>query len=30
MLDVYDRVKEAGVSVRYNKEARRLINGYDE
>ena len=30
MLDAYDRAKEAGVSVRYNKEARRLIYGYDE
>lgn len=30
MLDAYDRAKEAGVSVRYNKIARRIINGYDE
>lgn len=30
MLDAYDRAKEAGVRVRYNKEARRLIYGYDE
>ena len=30
MLDAYDRAEEAGVSVRYNKEARRLVYGYDE
>lgn len=30
MLDAYDRAKEAGVNVKYNKEARRLIYGYDE
>lgn len=30
MLDAYDRAREAGVSVRYNKKARRLIYGYDE
>ena len=30
MLDAYDRAREANVSVRYNKKARRLIYGYDE
>lgn len=30
MLDAYDRAKEAGVSVKYNKNARRIIYGYDE
>lgn len=30
MLDAYDRAKEAGVTVTYNKTARRLIYGYDE
>ena len=30
MLDAYDRAREAGVPVRYNKEARRIIYGYDE
>ena len=30
MLDAYDRAKEAGIEVRYNKEARRLIYGQDE
>ncbi len=30
MLDAYDRAREAGISARYNKEARRLIYGYDE
>lgn len=30
ILDAYDRAKEAGVSVRYNKEARRLLYGQDE
>ncbi len=29
MLDAYDRAKEAGVKVVYNKEARRIIYGYD-
>lgn len=29
MLDAYDRAKEAGVPVIYNKEARRLIHGYE-
>ena len=29
-LDAYDRAKEAGVTVSYNREARRLIYGYDE
>lgn len=30
MLDAYDRPKEAGVKVNYNKKARGLIFGYDE
>lgn len=30
MLDAFDRAKEAGVSVRYNIMARRLIYGYDD
>lgn len=30
MLDAYDRAKEAGVTVRYNKTARRIIYGYDD
>ena len=30
MLDAYDRAREANVSIRYNKKARRLIYGYDE
>ena len=30
MLDAYDRAKEAGVSIKYNKKARRLIYGYDD
>lgn len=30
MLDAFDRAKEAGIPVNYNKEARRLIYGYDE
>lgn len=30
MLDAYDRAKEAGVNTRYNKEARRIIYGYDD
>lgn len=30
MLDAFDRAKEAGVSVKYNKQARRLIYGYDD
>lgn len=30
MLDAYDRAKDAGVSVKYNKEARRIIYGYDD
>lgn len=30
MLDAYDRAKEAGVPVKYNKNARRIIYGYDE
>lgn len=30
MLDAYDRAKEAGIKVKYNKEARRLIYGYYE
>lgn len=29
MLDAYDRAKEAGVKVVYNKEARRIIYGYE-
>lgn len=29
MLDAYDRAKEAGVPVRYNKTTRRIIYGYD-
>ena len=29
MLDAYDRAKEAGVTVQYNKAARRVIYGYD-
>lgn len=30
MLDAYDRAKEAGVSVEYNKTARGIIYGYNE
>lgn len=30
MLDAYDRAKEAGVSVKYNRQARRLIYGYED
>lgn len=30
MLDAYDRAKEASVSVRYNKAARRLLYGQDD
>lgn len=30
MLDAYERAKEAGVTVNYNREARRIIHGYDE
>lgn len=30
MLDAYDRAKEAGIPVKYNKNARRIIYGYDE
>ncbi|MDO4647958.1 MAG: phage minor capsid protein [Eubacteriales bacterium] len=30
MLDAYDRAREAGVTVKYNKYARRMIYGYDE
>ena len=30
MLDAFDRAKEAGISVKYNKVARRLIYGYDD
>lgn len=30
MLDAYDRAKEAGVSVKYNKTARGIIYGYNE
>ena len=30
MLDAYDRAKEAGVTVKYNKNARRIIYGYDD
>lgn len=30
MLDAYDRAKEAGVTVKYNQKARRIIYGYDE
>lgn len=29
MLDAYDRAKEAGISAKYNKKARKLIYGYD-
>ena len=29
MLDAYDRAKEAGVTVKYNKKARELIYGYE-
>lgn len=29
MIDAYDRAKEAGVTVKYNKKARLLIYGYD-
>ena len=29
MLDAYDRAHEAGVVVQYNKDARRLIYGYE-
>ena len=30
MLDAYDRAKEAGVTVKYNQKAGRIIYGYDE
>lgn len=30
MLDAYDRAKEAGVKVFYNKLARRIIYGHDD
>lgn len=30
MLDAFDRAKEAGVSIKYNSVARRVIHGYDE
>ena len=30
MLDAYDRAKEAGISVEYNKTARGIIYGYNE
>lgn len=30
MLDAYERAKEFGVNVGYNKAARRIIHGYDE
>ena len=29
MIDAYDRAKEAGVSIKYNKKARLLIYGYE-
>ena len=29
MLDAYERAKEAGVNVRYNSKARRIIYGYE-
>ena len=29
MIDAYDRAKEAGVPVKYNKKAREIIYGYD-
>jgi hypothetical protein len=29
-LDTFGRKKEAGVNVKYNKMARRLIYGYDD
>ena len=29
MLDAYDRAREAGIAVIYNKNARRIIYGYD-
>lgn len=28
MLDAYDRAREAGVSVRYNEKARKIVYGY--
>lgn len=30
MLDAYDRAKESGVAVKYNKMARKMIYGYDD
>lgn len=30
MLDAYDRAKEAGVNVKYNETARKIIYGQDE
>lgn len=30
MIDAYDRAKEAGIPVRYNKKAREIIYGYDK
>ena len=29
MIDAYDRAKEAGVTVKYNKKARLMIYGYE-
>jgi hypothetical protein len=29
MLDAYDMAKEVGVTVKYNKNARRMIYGYE-
>lgn len=29
MLDAYDRAREAGIPVKYNKMARRMIYGYE-
>ena len=29
MIDAYDRAKEAGVPVEYNKKAGKIIYGYD-
>ena len=30
MIDTYNRAKEAGIRVKYNKKARLLIYGYNQ
>lgn len=30
MIDAFDRAKEAGISVKYNNKARRIIYGYND